>query len=134
MSAWSGDPLPIHRIHEATPLVREGAVVFQAKQCRNCHSIGGSGGERGPALDTVATRLTMDQMRFKVETGGGNMPAYGKNLSPAEIEALVNFLETMHPANEPPAYDAARRSVEAAQSERGAAPATNLHADSGATP
>jgi ubiquinol-cytochrome c reductase cytochrome b subunit len=134
MSAWSGDPLPIHRMHEATPLVREGAVVFQAKQCRNCHSIGGSGGERGPALDTVATRLTMDQMRFKVETGGGNMPAYGKNLSPSEIEALVNFLETMHPANEPPAYDAARRSVEASRSATGAAPATNLHADSGATP
>jgi ubiquinol-cytochrome c reductase cytochrome b subunit len=73
-------------------------------------------------------------MRFKVETGGGNMPAYGKNLSPPEIEALVNFLETMHPANEPPAYDAARRSVEASRSATGAAPATNLHADSGATP
>jgi ubiquinol-cytochrome c reductase cytochrome b subunit len=53
--------------------------------------------------------MTMDQMRFKVVTGGGNMPAYGKNLSPPEIEALVNFLETLHPANEPPAYDPARQ-------------------------
>ena len=56
--------------------------------------------------------MTIDQMRFKVVTGGGNMPAYGKNLSPAEIEALVSFLETLHPANEPPAYDASRRAVE----------------------
>ena len=115
MSAWSSDPLPVHLLANATPLVRQGAAVFQAKQCRNCHSIGGAGGERGPALDNVATRLTIDQMRFKVVTGGGNMPAYGKNLSPAEIEALVSFLETLHPANEPPAYDASRRAVEASQ-------------------
>ena len=113
MSAWSSDPIPPHYLQSATPLVRQGAVVFQAKQCRNCHSIGGVGGERGPALDDVATRMTIDQMRFKVVTGGGNMPAYGKNLSPAEIEALVSFLETLHPANEPPAYDASRRAVDA---------------------
>ena len=111
MNAWSGDPLPVNLLDKATPVVRQGAAVFQAKQCRNCHSIGGSGGERGPTLDNVATRLTIDQMRFKVVTGGGNMPAYGKNLSPHEIEALVGFLETLHPANEPPAYDASRRAV-----------------------
>jgi ubiquinol-cytochrome c reductase cytochrome b subunit len=115
MSAWSSDPIPVSKLERATPLVRQGAAVFQAKQCRNCHSIGGAGGERGPALDSVATRLTIDQMRFKVVSGGGNMPAYGKNLSPAEIEALVSFLETLHPANEPPAYDASRRAVESSQ-------------------
>jgi ubiquinol-cytochrome c reductase cytochrome b subunit len=111
MSAWSADPLPADMLHRATPLVRQGAAVFQSKQCRNCHSIGGSGGQRGPALDDVATRMTMDQMRFKVVTGGGNMPAYGKNLSPPEIEALVNFLETLHPADEPPAYDPAQQAA-----------------------
>jgi ubiquinol-cytochrome c reductase cytochrome b subunit len=115
MSAWSSDPIPVSKLEKATPLVRQGAAVFQGKQCRNCHAIGGAGGERGPDLDNVATRLTMDQMRFKVVTGGGNMPAYGKNLSPAEIEALVSFLETLHPANEPPAYDASRRTVESSQ-------------------
>jgi ubiquinol-cytochrome c reductase cytochrome b subunit len=126
MSAWSGDPLPVGLLHSATPLVRQGAAVFEAKQCRNCHSIGGSGGERGPALDAVATRMTKDQMRFKVVTGGGNMPAYGKNLSPPEIEALVSFLETLHPANEPPAFDPARRAIataEASDSTRAGEPA-----------
>ncbi len=117
MSAWSSDPIPVAKLQKATPLVRQGAAVFQAKQCRNCHTIGGAGGERGPDLDNVATRLTIDQMRFKVVTGGGNMPAYGKNLSPSEIEALVSFLETLHPANEPPAYDASRRAVETSQSQ-----------------
>ena len=115
MSAWSSDPIPARYVRSATPLERQGAVVFQAKQCRNCHSVGGAGGERGPALDAVATRLTIDQLRFKVVTGGGNMPAYGKNLSPSEIEALVSFLETLHPANEPPAYDASRRAIETSQ-------------------
>ena len=119
MNAWSADTIPVHYLQHATPLVRQGAAVFQAKQCRNCHSIGGVGGERGPALDDVATRMTIDQMRFKVVTGGGNMPAYGKNLSPPEIEALVSFLETLHPANEPPAYDASRRAIAAAQVSAG---------------
>jgi ubiquinol-cytochrome c reductase cytochrome b subunit len=120
MSAWSGDPLPAKLLRNAAPLVRQGAAVFQAKQCRNCHSIGGAGGERGPALDLVATRMTADQLRFKVVTGGGNMPAYGKNLSPAEIEALVSFLETLHPANERPAYDAAQQSMGTAGQSSGA--------------
>ena len=100
MSAWSADPLPVKLLRTATPLVRQGAAVFQDKQCRNCHSIGGSGGQRGPALDEVASRMTPDELRFKVVTGGGNMPAYGKNLSPAEIEALVAFLDTLHPTNQ----------------------------------
>jgi ubiquinol-cytochrome c reductase cytochrome b subunit len=128
MNAWSGDPIPVHYLRSATPLVRQGAAVFQAKQCRNCHSIGGAGGERGPALDDVATRITVDQMRFKVVSGGGNMPAYGKNLSPAEIEALVSFLETLHPANERPAYDASRKAIETSQAVDGAATPANRNA------
>jgi ubiquinol-cytochrome c reductase cytochrome b subunit len=43
--------------------------------------------------------------------GGGNMPAYGKNLSPAETSALVAFLETLHPAGQTPARDASRGAV-----------------------
>jgi ubiquinol-cytochrome c reductase cytochrome b subunit len=31
------------------------------------------------------------------------MPAYGKNLNPAEVTSLVTFLETMHPPNIAPA-------------------------------
>ena len=109
MNAWSGDPVPPKMVHDVSPLERQGAVVFQAKQCRNCHSIGGTGGMRGPALDDVATRLTEDQLIRQVLQGGGNMPAYGKNLSPAETTALVRFLETMKPAGRPAAADASRQ-------------------------
>jgi len=53
-------------------------------------------------------RLTQDQLIRQVIQGGGNMPAYGKNLSPAETTALVAFLETLRPAGHAPARDAAR--------------------------
>jgi ubiquinol-cytochrome c reductase cytochrome b subunit len=108
MNAWSGAPVPIELLRNRTPLERQGANVFQEKQCRNCHALGGSGGMRGPALDTVATRLTEDQLYRQVLLGGGNMPAYGSALSPAETTALVHFLNTLHPNYEPPAIDASR--------------------------
>jgi ubiquinol-cytochrome c reductase cytochrome b subunit len=108
MNAWSGDPLPMRLLHGTTALERQGALVFQVKQCRNCHSLGETGGQRGPALDSVAVRLTQDQLVRQVIQGGGNMPAYGKNLSPAETTALVAFLETLHPAEQAPARDASR--------------------------
>ncbi len=55
-----------------------------------------------------ATRLTQDQLIRQVLQGGGNMPAYGKNLSPAETTALVAFLQTLHPSTEQPARDASQ--------------------------
>jgi ubiquinol-cytochrome c reductase cytochrome b subunit len=88
-------------------------LLIQSKQCRNCHSLGGEGGMRGPALDDTATRLTHDQLIRQILQGGGNMPAYGKNLSPPEVTAIVAFLETMHPKNERPAHDASRAAVAA---------------------
>ena len=111
MQAWSGDIVPVRYVHQATPLGRQGQIVFQEKQCRNCHMIGGLGGQRGPALDGVATRLTHDQLVRQVLQGGGNMPAYGKNLSPPEVTALVSFLETLHPEGQRPARDASQQYI-----------------------
>jgi ubiquinol-cytochrome c reductase cytochrome b subunit len=111
MNAWSGDPVPERMLQHTTALERQGALVFQVKQCRNCHMLGQGGGERGPSLDNVAVRLTQDQLVRQVIQGGGNMPAYGKNLSPAETTALVAFLETLHPSGQAPARDASREIV-----------------------
>jgi ubiquinol-cytochrome c reductase cytochrome b subunit len=108
MNAWSGDAVPQQILKGTTALERQGALVFQAKQCRNCHALGDTGGERGPALDEVAVRLTQDQLIRQVIQGGGNMPAYGKNLSPAETTALVAFLQKLRPPGQVPATDASR--------------------------
>jgi ubiquinol-cytochrome c reductase cytochrome b subunit len=95
MDAWSSESIPVQYLEGRSPLERRGAALIQSKQCRNCHALGGAGGLRGPALDGVATRLTQDQLIRQVIQGGGNMPAYGKNLRPAEVTALVAFMSTL---------------------------------------
>lgn len=120
MDAWSGDPIPPRFLEGRSALERQGALVFQLKQCHNCHSLGNDGGKRGPALDEVALVQTEDQLIRQVIQGGGNMPAYGKNLSPPETTALIAFLKTLHPAGHPPARDASRAFV----AEASPAPAT----------
>ncbi|MHB8301281.1 MAG: cytochrome b N-terminal domain-containing protein [Acidobacteriaceae bacterium] len=120
MNAWSADPVQPQFLRGRTPLERQGAIVFQEKQCRNCHALDGVGGQRGPELNTVATRLTEDQMVRQVLQGSGNMPAYGSALNPSETTALVAFLETLH-GNERPARDPAMDLIHssAAQPEGG---------------
>jgi len=112
MNAWSREPIPEKLLKGSTALEREGALVFQDKQCRNCHGLGEKGGQRGPALDTVAERLTQDQLIRQVLQGRGNMPAYGNSLNPAETTALVGFLQTLHGPGRPHAQDASRAIVE----------------------
>ena len=58
MDAWSGDPIPAQYLKGRTALERQGALVFQVKQCHNCHALAGVGGQRGPQLDRVAVALT----------------------------------------------------------------------------
>jgi ubiquinol-cytochrome c reductase cytochrome b subunit len=108
MDAWSGDAVPVKYMHNRSPLEREGAMVLQDKQCRDCHSLDGAGGMRGPALDAVASRMTEDQIVRQVLQGGGNMPAYGNALNPAETKALVSFLMTLRGNDLQPAMDASR--------------------------
>jgi ubiquinol-cytochrome c reductase cytochrome b subunit len=95
MDAWSGTPVPLRYIQGRTPVEHRGAALVQSKQCRNGHALDGAGGLRGPALDGVASRLSRDQLIRQVIQGGGNMPAYGKNLTPAEVTALVAFMGTL---------------------------------------
>jgi ubiquinol-cytochrome c reductase cytochrome b subunit len=112
MHAWSGDPVPDDIVSRSTPSELQGAAVFQYKNCRNCHILGRTGGRRGPDLTTVGSRLSRNQLIDQVSNGtpggvgrpgGGNMPAYGKQLSPAEMTVLVDFLVSLRPEGEPPA-------------------------------
>jgi ubiquinol-cytochrome c reductase cytochrome b subunit len=110
MGAWSGDAVPVDLVRDRTPLQLQGLVVLQNKQCRNCHALEGVGGRRGPDLSGVGARLTRDQLIVQISNGtpgGGNMPAYGKQIKPAEMTALVDFLVTLHPPGEKPARPSA---------------------------
>jgi ubiquinol-cytochrome c reductase cytochrome b subunit len=106
MEAWKSLEIKPQYLKDRTPLELQGALVFQNKQCRDCHAIDNQGGHRGPDLTAVATRMTSPQLVHQVIQGGGNMPAYGKNLSPSEIHALVAYLTSLHPPNVPPAREA----------------------------
>jgi ubiquinol-cytochrome c reductase cytochrome b subunit len=117
MTAWSGDPVPEKIIKKSTLLQLQGALMFQNKNCRNCHALDGIGGRRGPDLTTVGTRLTRDQLIDQVsngtpggasngDPGGGNMPAYGAQMKRAEMTALVDFLVSLRPEGQRPARPA----------------------------
>lgn len=71
-----------------------GAQLFHSKGCLNCHLIGDDGGRRGPDLSDVASRLPSSQMIFRISNGGVNMPAYAANLTPAELDAILAFLQS----------------------------------------
>jgi ubiquinol-cytochrome c reductase cytochrome b subunit len=108
MTAWSGDPVPKHMLENRSPRQMQGAAVLQMKQCRNCHALDGLGGRRGPDLTNVGGHMTRDQLIDQISNGtpgGGNMPAFGKQMTPAEMDALVDFLTTLQgvgqPATEP---------------------------------
>jgi len=113
MTAWSGDPIPQDIVARSTPRELVGSLVFQNKNCRNCHALEGSGGKRGPDLTFVGTRLTRDQLIDQISNGtpgGGNMPAYAEQMKPAEMSAVVDFLVNRRPAGQAPARDASLQS------------------------
>ncbi|HZZ72335.1 MAG TPA: cytochrome b N-terminal domain-containing protein [Pirellulales bacterium] len=109
MDAWSSEPIAPDTIKNLMPAELMGSAVFQNKNCRNCHALDGRGGRRGPDLTTVGTRLTRDQLIDQVSNGtpgGGNMPAYGQQMSPAEMTTLVQFLVALRPPGRPAAQPA----------------------------
>jgi ubiquinol-cytochrome c reductase cytochrome b subunit len=106
MTAWSGDPVPVKMVKNSGPNELMGAVMFQNKNCRNCHALDGIGGRRGPDLTTIGTRMTRNQIIDQISNGtpgGGNMPAFGHQMSPAEMTTLVDFLVSLRPEGRPPA-------------------------------
>jgi ubiquinol-cytochrome c reductase cytochrome b subunit len=104
MSAWSGEPIPEDIVQSSTPRQLQGAVVFQNKNCRNCHALKGNGGKRGPDLTLVGARLTPGQLIDQVSNGtpgGGNMPAYGAQIGPEEMAVLTDFLTSLRQPGRP---------------------------------
>ncbi|MDE3102568.1 MAG: cytochrome b N-terminal domain-containing protein [Chloroflexota bacterium] len=82
---------------------RHGAELFVSKGCWSCHQIAGSGGRRGPDLSTIASRDSRSRIIQRILNGGVGatdpgegfvMPAYASTISPADLNDLVDFLET----------------------------------------
>lgn len=84
-------PAPIH----VTPQL--GAEIFSSHGCAFCHGPQLAGTERAPKILDVRKRLNAGQIAKQIHDGGKNMPAFGEQLSPDEINALVAFLRNKHP-------------------------------------
>jgi ubiquinol-cytochrome c reductase cytochrome b subunit len=93
---WSPDlgdlTLPAQVTRGLGPQAAQGAHVFEQKGCINCHRIAEVGGQRGPDLTRVGSRLSMDELTWRILNGGRNMPSYGTSLTPQDTNALVEFL------------------------------------------
>lgn len=108
MDAWKADLTPKKFLEGRAPLELQGSLVIQSMQCRNCHAIDGIGGSRGPDLADVGARLTKDQLIRQVIQGGGNMPAYGKNLTPDQVDAVVAYMVSLRTPGVAPARDSSQ--------------------------
>ena len=70
----------------------DGADVFASAGCGGCHTLAAasSGGNVGPNLDDLKPDFATVQSQ--VENGGGGMPAFGGDLSQAEIDAVARYV------------------------------------------
>ncbi|HXO94857.1 MAG TPA: cytochrome c, partial [Candidatus Acidoferrum sp.] len=97
-SPWSpnfdAQPLPEKVVGARSGPVFEGAKLFHAKGCLNCHLIHQYGGRRGPDLTYIGDTLSESDIVIRIVNGGVNMPAFGNSLKPEEIDALVAFLQS----------------------------------------
>ncbi|MGB7841658.1 MAG: c-type cytochrome, partial [Salinimicrobium sp.] len=74
------------------PIVKQGEQLFYDVKCAYCHTMGKTGGKKGPELTHVAQRLNKKQIMAQIANGGLDMPAYGATLTSGELHALVEFL------------------------------------------
>jgi mono/diheme cytochrome c family protein len=72
----------------------DGKQVFASAGCGGCHTLkaAGSSGNVGPNLD--ALKPSKATVAHQVEVGGGQMPAFKGQLSPAEIAAVAEFVSS----------------------------------------
>jgi mono/diheme cytochrome c family protein len=82
-------------------LIYFGYVNKQA-QCSRCHGDEGQGGMFGPQIRGAVKKLGADSVRAIITDGKGEgdkrMPGLAKELTPSQIEQVINFLQTWEDA------------------------------------
>ena len=89
-------------IAELTPQESAGYSVFQQK-CARCHNAYSSHALHGPSLEGVLRQPYLpsgaaandERIRATVLHGRGMMPAFGNELSDADLAALIAYLHTL---------------------------------------
>lgn len=84
-------PGPALSAEEAAPI-----VLFN-RNCLRCHEMGGVGGDEGPELDGVGSKITEPNLIKQITTPlavkpDGEMPAFEGKLTPEEIQTIARWL------------------------------------------
>lgn len=73
------------------PVLVEGQQVF-AQNCASCHGTSGGGGFGAKLAGVVSTKYPdIDDQIAVIANGKGNMPVFGKRLSPEQITAVARY-------------------------------------------
>ena len=74
-----------------------GKNLYDKMMCAGCHTIGGQGGQGGPALDDVGTRRTRAEMteRMLKRRAGTVMPTLPSDMPDKSINDMVDYLMTL---------------------------------------
>jgi glucose/arabinose dehydrogenase/cytochrome c551/c552 len=83
--------------------VHDVKTILADNSCVSCHRIGEYGGQIGPSLNGVGTRLTEDQIRAAIvspppTTSAGlpdPMPSYAKKITGDDLKSLVHYLSML---------------------------------------
>jgi mono/diheme cytochrome c family protein len=72
----------------------DGAAIFKGAGCAGCHTLKAAGatGTTGPNLDQLKPSTAI--VAHQVMVGGGLMPAFQGKLSPAQIQAVANYVSS----------------------------------------
>jgi cbb3-type cytochrome c oxidase subunit III len=72
----------------------DGAAIFKGAGCAGCHTLTAAGatGTVGPNLDQLKPSTSI--VAHQVMVGGGAMPAFQGKLSPAQIQAVAQYVSS----------------------------------------
>jgi len=84
---------------------KKGEAIYGAQKCMTCHAISGKGNKNNP-LDKVGAKLSaadikewivnpVEMAKKTKSTGKPPMPAKYAKLAPAEIDALVAYMQSL---------------------------------------
>ncbi|GAA4501107.1 hypothetical protein GCM10023172_22440 [Hymenobacter ginsengisoli] len=90
---WLLTSLAVASAAQAAPPASPGQLIFQ-KNCQRCHGKDGRLGRNG-AHDLTKSNLNAFGRTYLVTNGMGKMPAFGKTLSPAQVEQVVAYSLTL---------------------------------------
>ena len=92
LGATAGSPTEIEM--EVAPQYEEGKLAVASQGCLTCHKIGENGGDLGPELTEIGSKLPAAGIERTLSNPSGIMPAY-TSLPPEKREAIVEFLASL---------------------------------------